>query len=31
VPSDPARGGTIRVLFGRINQAIQQFAVIDGY
>ena len=31
VPSDPARGGTIRVLLGRINQAVRQFSVIDGY
>ena len=31
VPSDPARSGTIRVLVERINQAIRQYVVIDGY
>ena len=31
VPSDPTRGQTIRVLLEGINQAIRQFAVIDGY
>ena len=31
VPCDPARSGTIRVLLGRINEAIRQFVVIDGY